>query len=178
MATDNQINKINKRVQQIRQTFGEDSSDFRKAQEAIQTLAGDNTRTLPDGTIIIKRGKKAEAEISDEVINSLLSKPTAAQIIRRTKKAIAAEEERKPSSVTYKDVMEYDKKRSHVENFINDRPSEVYDALRVFKGDSGKPTYAELSQAIKNYEAAQRKEKRETKRRARRSHNTKRRKSK
>ena len=141
IASDNSINKINKRITTIVNKLGTESELY-KAFTDYFTVHGINTRTK-NGVIQLVRGKKANVTIAQ--MNNIENMDYYGRIKREVTK--------RGEKATISNI----EKAAYVKANINDIKEFIYLStgyrhIAGLSGVKGKKTYSELYDKIKNYE--------------------------
>lgn len=141
-ASDNEINKINKRLGTIADKLGIDSAMY-KAYTDYFTVHGINTRTNAKGVIQIVRGKKANVSITQ--MNNIEMIEYYGKVKRELKKR------GEKTTKSYIEMVAY------VKSKVNEIKEFVYLStgqrqIDGLSGEKGKKTYAEMYKVLKKYE--------------------------
>lgn len=155
------IKRINQRLVQMAETFGDDSKAVEDYISDIKTLFPPEYVRPYQGKgghniVAISHSNAACDAISEERLQAMLAKPTARDIVKKEKKQIAEEKRKKEKDVTMKEVRTYEKERTYVEKWIDkNSDKDRYNAFSAaFKGDHGIPSYGDLKAAIELWEEA------------------------
>lgn len=141
-ATDNEINKINKRINTIAKKLGTDSAMY-KAYTDYFTVHGINTRTNANGIVQITRGKKAN--VTSTQMNNIEMIEYYGKLKRELKKR------GEKTTKSYIEMVSYVKtKVNEIKEFVYLSTGQRH--IDGLSGEKGKKTYAEMYKALKKYE--------------------------
>lgn len=141
------IKRINERMAEIGRKFGKDSGIYRDYKNSIMLSIPEDALT---GAGTISRSEKTLDKIPDYVLNDLLMKHTAGEVMKEARKEAAEESKLSGRPIS---VEEYLGAQDFVYNLMVDDPrGEIYEAFQIYWDAAGdgapRPSYVTLRDII------------------------------
>ena len=148
------INRFNDRLNQIGKQFGKDSYQYRQYQSKLKLLVGSDNMTKSGRA---GRGKSVVDQISDDDIKAMDQQSTAGEINKRIREDIAEEEGISPKEVTKEMIQQRAREIGDVRDRMDEIGSALSDALAKWRDENnqhGKLTYAQIDEALSEWDGA------------------------
>jgi len=148
------INRFNDRLHQIGKAFGLDSYQYTQYQRKLELLVGSKNMTKSGRA---GRGKKVVDNLSDEDIKAMDQQSTAGKIKQRIREDLAEEEGITPDDVTSSMIKQRAREIGETRSLMDEIGSALSDALAKWRDEHnqhGKLTYAQINEALSEWDGA------------------------